>query len=385
MDIFPCVIIIAPCSRLMMGQAMEADAHPRQADRLKALYSYDILDTDREREFDEVVALAAAICGTAISVVNLIDADRQWFKAEVGLGVRETPLATSLCSHVILQDGFTEISDTQTDPRMRDNPLCMGVKGLRFYAGALLQSDDGMPIGTLCVLDHQPRVLSPMQRDALRVLARLVMTQLDLRRALKSEELLRKEVDHRVKNSLQSVAGLLRLKARNAQTKEARNALELAQRRIASVADIHDMLSQADASGHVDLGQFVERFRDHVKGSQPEYITLTAQVSSILVSSRIASNLGIIINEFLANAFKHAFADDQPGTITLRLDRLDTGKARLVCEDDGKGADEEIPAASGAGGLGTQIIDAVAAQIGAEIERRSDATGTGLTLTFALE
>ena len=117
---------------------MKADIHPRQSERLQALYSYEILDTDREKEFDEVVALAANLCGTSVSVINLIDAERQWFKAEVGIGARETPLETSLCSHVILQDDFVEIADTLRDPRMQDNPLCNGDPGLRFYAGALL-------------------------------------------------------------------------------------------------------------------------------------------------------------------------------------------------------------------------------------------------------
>src|SRR5690606_1633371 len=98
------------------GDEMEAQPHPLQADRLQALYSYEILDTDREKEFDDVARLAAGICGTPIAVVNLIDGDRQWFKAEVGLGLRETPLATSICSHVILEQDFVEIKDTLNDP-----------------------------------------------------------------------------------------------------------------------------------------------------------------------------------------------------------------------------------------------------------------------------
>ena len=132
---------------------MEAKPHPQQSDRLRALYSYDILDTDREKDFDDIVKLAAAVCGTAISVVNLIDSDRQWFKAETGLGVRETPLATSICSHIILEDEFVEIRDTLEDLRMADNPLCCGESGLRFYAGALLMTEQGLPLGTLCVLE----------------------------------------------------------------------------------------------------------------------------------------------------------------------------------------------------------------------------------------
>ncbi|MGK7652720.1 GAF domain-containing protein [Roseovarius sp. B08] len=140
---------------------MEALRHPLQQDRLSALRDFEILDTDPEQEFDEIVKLAAAACGTAISVVNFIDAERQWFKAETGLGVRETPLATSICAHVILEEEFAEIQDTLADPRMQDNPLCCGEPGLRFYAGALLTTQEGLPLGTLCVLDYEPRELTP--------------------------------------------------------------------------------------------------------------------------------------------------------------------------------------------------------------------------------
>jgi GAF domain-containing protein len=102
---------------------MKAEPHPQQHNRLTTLRQYDILDTPRERDFDDIVALASEICGTPIAVINLIDEHRQWFKAEVGLGVRETPLETSICSHVILEDDFVEIEDTLVDDRTADNEL----------------------------------------------------------------------------------------------------------------------------------------------------------------------------------------------------------------------------------------------------------------------
>ena len=193
---------------------MRAAPHPEQAERLRTLYSYDILDTPQEQDFDDIVALASAICEAPISVVNIIDETRQWFKAEVGLGVRETPLETSICSHVILQDDFVEIPDTLADPRMADNPLCLDDPGLRFYAGARLVAHDGMPLGTLCVLDNRPRTLNDFQRKALRILSVQVMKQLELRRALRSAHDLRAEMDHRIKNSLQSTSSLIRLYTR---------------------------------------------------------------------------------------------------------------------------------------------------------------------------
>ena len=182
--------------------------HPRQAERLIALRRYNILDTPRVNRTSMIsCCLRRRSARTPIAVVNLIDADRQWFKAETGLGVRETPLATSLCAHVILEDDFVEIPDTRADPRMRDNPLCLDDPGLRFYAGALLKSPDGYPVGTLCVLDNEPRRLNEFQRSALRTLAAQVVAQLEPARHHRTQEpVLRQEIDHRVKNSLQTVS-----------------------------------------------------------------------------------------------------------------------------------------------------------------------------------
>ncbi len=155
-----------------------------EARRLEALASYDILDTPTEHAFDEVAALASQICETPIAVVNLIGEGRQFFKAEVGLGVRETPLESSFCAKAILEEDFLLVPDATQDPRFDCNPLVTGEPGLRFYAGALLKTEDGLPIGTLCVLDTRPRDLSPLQQQTIKVLAHQVMAQLELRRAL---------------------------------------------------------------------------------------------------------------------------------------------------------------------------------------------------------
>ena len=155
---------------------------PRDARRLAALACYQIVDTPREASFDELAELAADLCGAPIAVVNLIASHRQFFKAEVGLGVRETPLDNSFCIHALLEDEFLLVPDATQDARFACNPLVTGEPHLRFYAGALLKTADGVPIGTLCVLDYQPRTLTALQQKSLRVLARQVMAQLELRR-----------------------------------------------------------------------------------------------------------------------------------------------------------------------------------------------------------
>jgi len=161
-----------------------------ESERLAALRDYGILDSEREAAFDDLAALVARICETPIAVVNLIDADRQWFKAEVGLGVRETPLETSFCAQALLQEDGMVVPDASADPRFDGNPLVTGEAHLRFYAGRLLKTRDGLPLGTLCVLDTEPRPegLNELQEMALQTLAGQVMSQMELRRALRQRD-----------------------------------------------------------------------------------------------------------------------------------------------------------------------------------------------------
>ena len=167
----------------MIRRPPDPARHGMEAQRLAALARYAILDTPREEDFDDIVELASEICGTPIAVVNLIADGRQWFKAEVGLGVRGTPLGISFCGHALHEDEFMLVPDATEDPRFDRNPLVTGEPGLRFYAGALLKTREGLPLGTLCVLDHRPRTLTEQQIRALKRLARQVMSQLDQRRA----------------------------------------------------------------------------------------------------------------------------------------------------------------------------------------------------------
>jgi PAS domain S-box-containing protein len=170
-----------------MNAPLAPGRHANEVERLAALDRYDVLDTPRERDFDDIAELASEICGAPIAVVNLIGDGRQFFKAEVGLGVRETPLETSFCGHAILQEDFMLVPDATQDARFTNNPLVAGEPGLRFYAGAILKTEEGLPLGTLCVLDFQPRSLNDQQINTLKRLARQVMSQLELRRALRAK------------------------------------------------------------------------------------------------------------------------------------------------------------------------------------------------------
>lgn len=166
----------------MKGVMGAAPFPPDEPLRLAALRKAVILDTAAERAFDDLVRLAARICGTPIALVSMVDSERQWFKARYGLDVTETVRDVSFCAHAILED--TEVfvvPDTRTDERFANNPFVTGAPHIRFYAGAVLHSREGQPLGTLCVVDHKPRELTNEQTEALHALALLARDQLVMR------------------------------------------------------------------------------------------------------------------------------------------------------------------------------------------------------------
>ncbi len=165
--------------------AVPAPLYHDEAARLAVLREYGVLDSLPEPQFDDIAFLASYICGAPIALVSLVDEDRQWFKAKVGIDVAETSRDVAFCAHAILHpsDLFV-VPDALADRRFATNPLVREEPHIRFYAGAPLVSPEGMPLGTLCVFDHVPRMLSEAQTRALGALAREVVIHLELRRAL---------------------------------------------------------------------------------------------------------------------------------------------------------------------------------------------------------
>jgi diguanylate cyclase (GGDEF)-like protein len=156
-----------------------------EADRLAALRSYDVLDTAFEKSFDNIAHLAAKLTGSPMSLVSFVDADRQWFKARHGLEVSEVPREFAFCAHAILQPHEAlVVPDTLLDPRFADNPMVLGEPEIRFYAGQPLVNSEGFALGTLCIIDREPREFSDADRETLMTLAETVMTTLELRRTM---------------------------------------------------------------------------------------------------------------------------------------------------------------------------------------------------------
>jgi two-component system, NtrC family, sensor kinase len=156
--------------------------------RLAALHEYDILDSLPESSYDDIAILASMICGTPVAMISLVDKNRQWFKARVGVDAAETSRDISFCGHAIAQSNLFVVKDAHLDGRFMGNPLVDGELGVRFYAGAPLVTPAGDAIGTLCVIDREPRDLNEQQKSALQALARQVVQLLELRK--KNKELL---------------------------------------------------------------------------------------------------------------------------------------------------------------------------------------------------
>ncbi|WPO98228.1 histidine kinase dimerization/phosphoacceptor domain -containing protein [Pseudomonas sp. HR96] len=372
----------------MQATAQLSDGDP--GNRLAALYSYDIVDTPREAAFDDLVLLAAKICGTPISVINLIETHRQWFKAEVGLGIRETPLDLSICRHVLMQPGLTVIPDLREDQRMCHNPLVTADDGLRFYAGCLLQTPDGYGIGTLCVLGREPRTLTDDQQQALRTLANQVMAQMELRKSLKQktrlleqQEMLLKEVNHRTKNNLQLIINLIELQIRQIDDATARAALVDTSRRIMSIAAVHDKLYRADQVDAVDTADYLLEVVRGVEATAGSNISFNVSLASIMLPLDKAIPLALMVNELVTNSLKYAYPNQAPGLIQVRLDE-EGGLATLTIADEGLGLPQGFEQKQSRS-LGMRIITSLARQIGAEVVFVNLRPGVECRVSFAVK
>ena len=211
--------------------------------RLEALHRFGVLDTAPERAFDDLCALAAQLCGTPMALVSLVDQDRQWFKARVGVAATQTPREDSFCAHALGGDGLLVVSDTFLDARFAGNPLVTGEPYLRFYAGAPLVTEGNLVLGTLCVLDTEPRTLTPGQFDQLAALARQVVNQLELRR---QADALAGEVAARVVAQAELAASRRLMDEVLANTDVAVYAKDLDGRYLLANSATHEVLDQPD-------------------------------------------------------------------------------------------------------------------------------------------
>ena len=241
--------------------------------RLEALRRYGILDTAQEKEFDDLTLLASHICGTPIALISLVDADRQWFKSKVGLTASETSRSVAFCARAILQPDLFVVHDALADAQFVENPLVTGEPHIRFYAGMPLLAPNGEALGTLCVIDRQPRQLSAEQAEALRVLGRQVMLQLELRRTI--AELARTISEHEISDRRQ--------KAQHAVTRVLAESPSLADAAPRILRAVCESLNwEVGVLWHVDEGAQVLRCVElwqRQKGGVPAFETLSREIT----------------------------------------------------------------------------------------------------------
>jgi signal transduction histidine kinase len=237
-----------------------ADPLPNESERYADLLKYDILDTEPEPDFDDIVRLAALLCDAEISLISLLDNQRQWFKAKIGLDATETSIDIAFCSHAIHQDHVFEISDASQDERFHDNPLVTGYPHIRFYAGQPLSSAQGYKLGTLCIIGREPRHLGDRERYILRILAKQVEKQLELRLKVKQMEESIAIIEEQ-KNALQAV-NLLQSQVLSVLSHDLRTPL-------ASLSGVLELFDNG-LLGTQDLGELIQEIRPNLTQSMQQ-------------------------------------------------------------------------------------------------------------------
>ncbi|HEY9738219.1 MAG TPA: ATP-binding protein [Trichocoleus sp.] len=252
-----------------------------EEERLAKLLSYNVLDTDTETAYDDLTLITSHICQTPIALVSLVDRNRQWFKSKVGIDAEQTPRDIAFCAHAILESDLFVVPDATQDERFADNPLVAGAPEIRFYAGAPLTTFDGFAVGTLCVIDYQPRTLTSEQHRALEALGRQVTSQLELR--LKVEQLNREMAERK-----QAQADLFELNQQLEERVAARTAeLQFMNNQLLDEIAIRQQAEQALQQSQAELQGQTEQLRSALEQ--------LGQAQSKLVQTEKISALGLMV------------------------------------------------------------------------------------------
>ncbi|TXF98556.1 hybrid sensor histidine kinase/response regulator [Massilia arenae] len=391
--------------------------------RLAVLDSYGILDTPPERSFDDVVRLVSQLLSAPIAAVNLIARGRQWFKSEIGLGTREMPLDDSICRFALLEEQQLIVPDTREDPRFRCNPLVTKDAGLRFYAGALLKTRDGVALGTLCVLDDKPRPqgLSEQEQFVLATLAHQIMSQIELRKAMAEQDALiaaLREADQRKDEFLAMLAHELRnplapivsaatmLSNFNLDPAMVQRASEIVARQAGHMTSLIDDLLDVSrvTRGKVELelreldfkdviADAIEQVRPLIEKHRHRLTLDLPPARAVVVGDR--KRLVQVMTNLLSNAAKYTL---EGGRIEVRL-TTDGDVLGLEIRDDGIGMSPELIASAfdlfaqgargldrsqGGLGIGLALVRSLLKLHGGAVSASSDGPGLGSTFHVSL-
>ncbi len=385
-----------------------------EEERLAALRSYKVLDTEFEKEYDDLCRLAAVICEAPIALITFVDRDRQWFKASIGIEVRETPRDIAFCAHAIEQAKVFEIADATKDARFADNPLVTGAPDIRFYAGQPLVTPRGQILGTLCTLDRVARVLKPYQKDALEILGRQVVTHLELRRTLAEMKRLNEDKDsffsviaHDLRSPFSGLLGITDMLVAEAEKMEKPELVEhivLVNQSVHRVYDLSEnllkwaMLEQGKMTFQPEEFPVAALFEEveaplHETLKHKRLVLETAAVSDQMVLGD-RNMLETALRNLLSNAAKFT---PQGGRVWLKAESNST-ELRLTVGDSGVGMSADllehlesgVRTPSGRGtegeigtGLGLTLVRQFALRHGGRLEMRSE-KGVGTEATLVL-
>jgi two-component sensor histidine kinase len=341
-----------------------------ETQRMAAVRRYDILDTPPDGAFDRITALAARRFQVPISIISIVDHDRIWFKSHHGVDAKQIGRAPGLCASAIMGETPHILPNALVDPRSLANPLVAGDFGLRFYAGIPLRTHDGFNLGTLCVIDKEPRPIDQKQIDDLSDLASVVMDQMELRlsarNAIAQAQLLAKEIDHRVTNSLQFISGLLAMQGR-ASNPETASHLKMAANRVGAVAQVHRNFYTNEAADTSCIS-FLQRLCADLSGILATPIEVHGDEGRV-PTTRIQP-IGLMVNELVTNAVKHG-----AGRIRVRYEIRGARHKISVC-NEGKGLPDGFDPDRTAG-LGMKVVSALAKQLGGRMTARANRAGSG--------
>ena len=415
-----------------------ADLPENESDRLNTLRALDVLDSGPEEEFDALIKVASLVCGVPVSLISLIDTERQWFKANIGLpGVTETPRDIAFCAHAILDDGLFEVPDASLDARFADNPLVLSQPDIRFYAGAPIVMADGSRIGTLCVIDRKPRELDDTKREILKDLAIAAAHALEGRRAIRAfqritenlaaNEVLLKEardsaqaaniaksrflatMSHEIRTPMNGVLGMAQLLimpnlAEKERLEYAHTILHSGHTLLALLNDILDL-------SKIEAGKF------QFDATEFEPAQLLAEVCKLFSGSAKAKGLGLDstwigasaqhfvsdshrLRQMLSNLVGNAIKFTHSGHVHIECKAIESGKTAALLEfsvsDSGIGipiekqgllfkpfsqADDSTTREFGGSGLGLSLVSNLAKAMGGSVGVSSE-PGSGARFWF---
>ena len=331
-----------------------------EKERFENLKSYSILDTLPEKSYDDLTAIAAQICDTPIALVSLIDDKRQWFKSHHGLEATETPREFAFCAHAINDpEHMFIVADSRNDERFHDNPLVTGDPVVIFYAGVPLVSNEGYPLGTICVIDHKPHTLSEGQKASLNALSNQVVQLFTLRK--RNEELNKTLTEleftnqslkdfayiaaHDLKSPLNGISSLIKLlreKHELSFDKEDIELLNLVEYSSDKLKELIDGFLDYSRISHLNIHkEFVNV--DYALETVQHYFYSEKFVEFIVQSSiKEMFTSKTLLDQILLNLVSNAvkYGNKVPTQITISIDFIDN-EYRLLIKDNGPGIPQD--------------------------------------------